>query len=141
MKRIVYIALLLPLGLLAQNWQTDFAAASSKANSEQKNILLVFSGSDWCAPCIKLDKKIWSTPIFKKAAAKNWVLYRADFPKKKKNKLKAEVLNQNKTLAEKYNSKGYFPLVVVLRPNGTVVGTTGFNDMDVESYIEHLKSL
>jgi hypothetical protein len=44
----------------------------------------VFSGSDWCAPCIKLDKSIWQSTEFKEYAASNLILERADFPKKNK---------------------------------------------------------
>jgi thiol-disulfide isomerase/thioredoxin len=43
---------------LAQNWQTDFEEAKRIASEQNKNIIIVFSGSDWCAPCIKLDKNI-----------------------------------------------------------------------------------
>ena len=49
---------------------------------------MVFSGSDWCAPCIKLDKAVWQSEEFKKEAETNWVIYKADFPKKKANQLK-----------------------------------------------------
>ena len=45
--------------LLAQDWKTDFAAAKKEAAKEDKPIILVFQGSDWCAPCIMLDKEIF----------------------------------------------------------------------------------
>ena len=34
----------------SQNWNTNFDEAKIKAEKENKNILLVFSGSDWCGP-------------------------------------------------------------------------------------------
>ncbi len=40
----------------AQNWLTDFEKAKEEAKLSNKSIVMVFSGSDWCAPCIKLDK-------------------------------------------------------------------------------------
>ena len=99
---------------MGQNWHKDFNQAIQQAKEEEKPLILVFAGSDWCAPCIKLERQIWSTKAFVEYADENYVLYRADFPRKRKNQLPLKQLNQNKGLAEKYNSKGYFPLVVCL---------------------------
>ena len=49
----------------AQEWTTDINKAKQVATKEHKPIILVFQGSDWCAPCIKLDKEIWQTDSFK----------------------------------------------------------------------------
>lgn len=124
----------------AQNWQTNFEEAKMIASKENKNIVLVFSGSDWCAPCMKLEKNIWMSDVFKAEAEKNWVTYKADFPKKKANQLAPELTEQNKKLAEKYNKGGSFPLVVLLDPNGKVLGMTGFKNVSAEEYIQLLHS-
>ena len=124
----------------AQNWQTNFEEAKMIASKENKNIVLVFSGSDWCAPCMKLEKNIWMSDEFKSEAEKNWVTYKADFPKKKANQLAPELTEQNKKLAEKYNKGGSFPLVVLLDPNGKVLGMTGFKNVSAEEYIQLLHS-
>lgn len=124
----------------AQNWQTNFEEAKMIASKENKNIVLVFSGSDWCAPCMKLEKNIWMSDEFKAESEKNWVTYKADFPKKKVNQLAPELTEQNKKLAEKYNKGGSFPLVVLLDPNGKVLGMTGFKNVSAEEYIQLLHS-
>ena len=124
-----------------QEWNTNLENAESKAKSEHKNILLVFSGSDWCAPCIKLDKNIWQTDIFKQTAIENWILVKADFPKSRKNALPKEIEQQNAILAEKYNPEGFFPLVVILDADGKVLGKTGFENISAEAYTSKLKSL
>ncbi len=124
----------------AQDWETDFDKAKKKATEEDRNIVLVFSGSDWCAPCIKLEKEIWSTEEFQNYARENFVLLKADFPRKKKNKLTDEQQEKNNQLAEKYNTQGYFPLVVVLDKNGKVLGTTGYEKMETSEYIKLLSS-
>lgn len=125
--------------LTAQNWQTDFENAKSLAQKENKNIILVFSGSDWCAPCIKLDRDIWQSEVFKKQA-NQWVIYRADFPKKKANQLSPELAAANKKLADKYNASGNFPLVVVLDKNGKVLGMKGYEKTDAATYLQSLKA-
>jgi thioredoxin-related protein len=100
----------------------------------------VFSGSDWCAPCIKLDKSIWQSAEFKDYASSNLILERADFPKKKQNQLDAGIKKQNEGLAERYNKDGIFPLVVVLDSKGEVLGKTSYKNVSPKEYIAVLNS-
>lgn len=141
MKRIfVVVVFFLSFSAIAQNWQTSFEEAKSKAIKENKNIVLVFSGSDWCAPCMKLEKNVWNSNVFLTEAEKNWVIYKADFPKKKANQLNPELTEQNKKLAERYNQNGSFPLVLLLDKNGKVLGMTGFKNVSAEEYVYLIKS-
>jgi thioredoxin-related protein len=124
----------------AQDWHKDYSDALEQAKAEDKPIVLVFSGSDWCAPCKKLDKDIWTSEEFKKFSSEKYVLYRADFPRKKVNQLPQEQLNQNKELAERYNTKGYYPLVLVLDKSEQVLGKTGYQKISPKAYIDVLNS-
>jgi thioredoxin-related protein len=136
----IIILLLFSINSMAQVWQTDFQKSKELASSHNKPIILVFSGSDWCAPCMKLEKEIWNSTQFKEYADKNFVLHKADFPRKKKNQVDDVQMQKNKALAEKYNTKGYFPLVVVLDKNGKVLGETGYKKMTPKDYIKHIES-
>jgi thioredoxin-related protein len=100
----------------------------------------VFSGSDWCAPCIKLENVVWKSDAFQEEVAKSWVVYKADFPKKKANQLSPELSERNKKLAEKYNKNGIFPLVVLLDKTGKIIGMTGFKNVSAVDYIELIHS-
>ncbi len=140
MKKLLTILLILcGSALHAQLWQESFESAIQQANDQNRPIVLVFSGSDWSAPCIRLKRKIFDSEEFKNYASSNYVLYNADFPRKKKNRLPLEKLNANKSLAEAYNTRGDFPLVVVLDKNQTVLGKTGFQPKaSPEEYISTL---
>lgn len=142
MKKII-IALFLFMGSFSycQNWKTNFEEAKKEAAEQNKNILLVFSGSDWCAPCIKLDNVVWKSEAFKLEAEKYWVIYKADFPKKKANQLSAEQTESNKKLAEKYNRNGSFPLVILLDKTAKVIGMSGFKNISATDYIQLIHSL
>lgn len=142
MKKLI-IALFLGLTSVgfAQDWTPKLQEAQVLATKENKNILLVFSGSDWCAPCIKLDKTVWQSTDFISESAKSWVLVKADFPKKKEHALPESQKLHNAKLAEKYNTEGYFPLVVVLDKNGKILGKTGFKNVSASDYIALLKAL
>ncbi len=124
--------------VFSQEWMVNYEKASAKATEENKNMILVFAGSDWCAPCIKLEKNILESNEFKKYAAEHWVLLKLDFPKRKQNKLPQVQQAHNDALAEKYNNKGYFPLVLVVNKSGVVLGETSFKDISPQSYIDEL---
>lgn len=140
-KNSLVLFLLMGFVSYSQNWKTNFEEAKREAAKENKNILLVFSGSDWCAPCIKLDNVVWKSEAFKAEAEKNWVIYKADFPKKKANQLPVELTESNKKLAEKYNRNGSFPLVILLDKTGKVIGMTGFKNILASEYIQLIHSL
>jgi thioredoxin-related protein len=140
-KIIVSLVLFVATISSAQNWNNSLEDAKAMATKENKKILLVFSGSDWCAPCMKLEKTVWKSDVFKQEAANKWVLIKADFPKKKANQLPSEQTEINKKLAEKYNKEGNFPLVVMLDEKGKVLGMTGFKNVSAEEYVNLLNSL
>tara|TARA_B100000767_G_scaffold268188_1_gene288049 strand:- start:1867 stop:2307 length:441 start_codon:yes stop_codon:yes gene_type:complete len=144
MNRFIFISIfnlcLLNLTVLsAQNWQTDWEETKLESKLSNKKIILVFSGSDWCIPCIKLDKEIWTNPEFISYASKNYLLFRADFTKRKKNRLPDQIQERNDLLANQYNPKGYFPMVVILSSNHKVIGNLGYDNLPVKNYIVNIE--
>ncbi len=126
--------------LFSQAWLTNFDKAKEAAAQQERNIVLVFSGSDWCGPCIKLDRNIWQSKDFIDFSSEHFVLLKADFPKSSKNKLAKEQLVHNEQLAATYNKQGFFPLVLVLNREGKVLGATGYKDVAPADYIKILTS-
>ena len=141
-KKIILVCLLISFTFKAtsQEWQTDLGEAKKIATEKNQKIILVFQGSDWCAPCIKLDKEIWSADDFKTYAKENFVMLLADFPRKKKNKLSDSQQEKNNKLAEQYNKQGFFPFVAVLDKNAKTLGSTGYKKVSVAKYIDILNS-
>lgn len=142
MKKIMLLlaTIVFSITLSAQEWQTDFETAKKISSKKNHPIILVFQGSDWCAPCIKLDREIWSTDEFKAYARDHFVMLQADFPRKKKNALPDAQQQKNNQLAEKYNKQGYFPFVVMLDKEGTILGEAGYEKTSPTAYIEKLES-
>jgi thioredoxin-related protein len=130
----------LSIGAFAQDWQPDYILALTKAKETKRPLILVFAGTDWCAPCIKLDREIWQSDIFKEYAKDHYVLYRADFPRKKSNQLSRELTHSNNELAERFNPQGHFPLVMVLDSNQQLLGSTGYQKLSPDKYISLLNS-
>lgn len=141
MKKISFIFILL-LGSLSysQDWQTSYERSLIKAKNENKKIILVFQGSDWCGPCIKLSQEIWSSDYFINYSNKKFVMLQADFPRKKKNFLSDEQQKSNNLLAEKYNPNGYFPFVVIIDKNENLLGEMGYKKTTPENFIKIIES-
>jgi thioredoxin-related protein len=117
---------------------TYLQKAEAAAASQHKYILLNFSGSDWCIPCIKMKKTIFETDTFRHYVAGNLVWMNADFPRSKKDLGKATI-RQNEQLAEQYNKSGAFPFTLLLNEKGDIVKTwDGFPNIPPEEFIKQV---
>ncbi len=124
------------------DWAMDFEKAQKEAAQSQKLILLNFSGSDWCVPCIKMKKEIFESATFTQYANSNLLLVKADFPRLKKNKLSKQQTKQNEALAERYNPQGAFPFTVLLDANGKVLKTwSGMPKSDAKTFINDISAV
>lgn len=144
MKRLLIITSILiytVISMNAQEWNTSLEFAKTKAADENKKVIMVFQGSDWCGPCIRLDREIWSNEDFKTYAKDHFVMLKVDFPRSKKNALSKEQKKHNSQLADKYNSEGHFPLIIVLDEKGTILGKTGYKNISPAEFASTLDSL
>jgi thioredoxin-related protein len=130
------------LFLLSPNWLTSFDEAKTQAKEKHQYILLNFSGSDWCAPCIRMKKEVFETQAFNDFATENLVLLKADFPRQKKNQLDPKQKAHNESLADKFNPNGKFPLTVLLDSEGKVVHEwDGYAGVSADKFITEVRSL
>lgn len=116
------------------------AEARELAHKEHKFILVNFSGSDWCGPCILMDKEIFKTHSFKIFADSTLIIINADFPRKKKNQLSVKQQELNNAMAETYNPRGIFPFTTLLNENGEILKTwEGFPNISAYQFISQIK--
>ncbi|KPM33246.1 Disulfide isomerase [Croceitalea dokdonensis DOKDO 023] len=101
------------------DWETDYESVLKSAKKEKKNVLVYFTGSDWCPPCKMLKKDLFDSAEFEEIS-KEYVLLYVDIPRNK-DLLSSRQLEHNKKLVSKYNKKGVFPLLVALSKNGVVL--------------------
>jgi len=121
-----------------EGWTTDFSAAQVEAAASEKDLLMDFTGSDWCGWCIKLKDEVFLTDEFKATAPDDFVLVELDFPndKPQPDTLKA----QNAALAQKYNIQGY-PTIILADAKGKPYAQTGYQPGGPEAYLAHLDEL
>lgn len=129
-----------PKGADAAKWEADFDAAVARAKSEGKDLLVDFTGSDWCGWCIKLHDEVFSKEAFVSAATKDYVLVALDYPNGPEAKAKVPNPARNQELQRKYGIRG-FPTVLLMTPEGDVFGQTGYAQGGPEPYVENLGKL
>ena len=138
MKLLLAIVFFASIGP-AVNWSGNFTEAQKEAQKAHKLILVNFSGSDWCGPCIRTRKEILETKTFEDYATGHLVLVRADFPRQKKNQLAPDQVKRNEALAEKYNPDGEFPLTLLVDENGKVVKKwVGFPNVSPQNFVDQI---
>ena len=141
MKKLIII-LLCFASMSFTIWQSDFETAKQKAKEKHELILLNFSGSDWCGPCMRMRKEIFENEQFYKMADTTLILVNADFPRNKKNQLDKINKKQNEALADKYNPEGNFPFTVLLDANGKLIKSwNGLPNEDAAVFAKQVKSI
>ena len=123
------------------NWLGNFQTATEQAAKSHQLILINFSGSDWCGPCIRLRKEILESATFTDYAQTHLILVRADFPRQKKNQLSKEQVKLNEALADKYNPDGKFPYTLLVNEHGKVLKAwDGYPDETSAQFVDQIKS-
>ena len=119
-------------------WSTDAEAAVKQAVDENKDLLLLFTGSDWCPPCIKLEQQVLGTEEFAKQSASKFVLLKFDFPQD--TLLSESLQRQNAEWADRFGVEG-FPTLILLDQNQRPYAFTGFREEGPGAYLSHLSEL
>ena len=117
-------------------WFTSIESARKAARAANKPILMLFTGSDWCPWCIKLEKEILSQKDFKTWATGHVVLYIADYTHHKPVVDKAG----NDKLMKEYGVGG-FPTIVITTAAGKKIGSSGYKKMTPAEYAKDLEGI
>jgi thioredoxin-related protein len=121
-------------------WRTNYQSAVAEARAEKKVVMLYFAGSDWCKPCILMKRDIFDTELFHTFAGDNLVPVKLDFPRLKKHRLPAEQMQQNESLADRFNHEGTFPLIVFLDVNEKLIEKSGYRAGGPDEFISYAES-
>jgi rhodanese-related sulfurtransferase/thioredoxin-related protein len=111
------------------NWSVDLPSALVRAKAEGKSVLLFFHGSDWCPPCVEMQRQVFAAPEFVQYARRELILVDVDFPQKSTQT--EESKQANLALKARFNlsreAGDGFPTIVLLNDAGeTVLQETGY---------------
>jgi thiol-disulfide isomerase/thioredoxin len=139
MKILSLLALLVSLNASAKvTWLTDLDAAKAQGIKENKPLLVDFTGSDWCPPCIQLHKVVFESAEFAAVASK-YVLVELDYPRKTPQA--PELKAKNAELSKKFGISGFPTVLLIDAKSGDVFGkTVGFGGQTAKEYLDKLAS-
>jgi protein disulfide-isomerase len=100
-------------------WISSYTQALASAQKTQRPVLALFTGSDWCPWCKKLQGEVFSTKEFKAWSAQHVILVIFDFPRTVP--LPPATAQQNTAVASHYGVNGY-PSVLALDGKGNQLG-------------------
>ncbi|MEO1856198.1 MAG: thioredoxin domain-containing protein [Rubritalea sp.] len=117
-----------------EGWVADIDEAKKLSKKENKPLFVEFTGSDWCPPCIMMEKEVFSKEAFKSGAQKDFILVKIDIPNGDK-KLK----KKNQKVLQKYNVSGV-PTILLLDSEGVEFSRfTASQFNSVEKMLSELK--
>ncbi|GBL24149.1 disulfide bond reductase DsbH [Opitutia bacterium] len=140
MKKLI-LTLLFLATVTAQakvTWLTDLDAAKAQGVKENKPVLVDFTGSDWCPPCIQLHKVVFQSAEFAAVASK-YVLVELDYPRKTPQA--PELKAKNAELSKQFGISGFPTVLLIDAKSGEVFGkTVGFGGQTAKEYLDKLAS-
>jgi len=121
-------------------WVRNWGDAQAQAKKDNKDLLINFTGSDWCGWCTRLESEVFAQAAFLEKATKDFVFVFLDFPQAAE--LKAAVVDAalNEKLKATYEVKG-FPSILLTTAEGLPYGRTGYQEGGPEGYLTHLAEL
>lgn len=119
-------------------WLTDWEKAKQTAAAENKDLLIDFSGSDWCGWCKKLDAEVFTKPEFA-AVSEDFILVLVDFPNDKSGQSE-QLQQQNERLSKEFELE-YFPTIFLADSEGKPYAKTGYVEGGPKAYLQHLEEL
>lgn len=120
---------------ISLDWLTSLDEGKAKAAETGKDIVLDFTGSDWCVWCQRLDQEVFTTKPWMETAPNKYILVKLDFPEQKE--VPAEIKMRNEAIAREYRIEG-FPTICLLDAKGIIYAKTGYQEGGAEKYLEHL---
>ncbi len=121
-------------------WVTNFEAARATARKEGKDLLINFTGSDWCGWCKRLEGEVFAHKEFIDGIAAKYVMVFLDFPRAQELKDKVVDAALNDRLNEEYEVAGY-PTILLTNAEGLPYGRTGYQPDGPAAYLTHLTEL
>ncbi len=120
------------------NWSENYDESVKKAREANKPLFILFTGSDWCPPCIQLERRVLASDTFSKFAEENLVLMKADFPRAPQNEA---IKQQNLKLRDQFQVEGYPTVFVLNASSGDIYfKQSAFRGQTPQQYVNEIKS-
>ena len=122
----------------AKTWNT-YHSAMQMSRQTGRPVMLVFSGSDWCSWCRRLESEVLRTQQFSTWAEANVLAVYVDFPQG--HMLPTALAQQNEQLKQRFSAHvQYYPTVLFVNANQQVIGKMGFVEGGPDDWIQQAQA-
>jgi len=118
---------------------TNWNQATQVAKDQNKQILVILTGSDWCTPCKKMDKRVINKYEFQKFANEKLVLFLIDITKKVIVDRENQLNKDYEMFQEKYQTNA-LPSLILTDYSGIKIKIIEGKKYDIENVMSQLKS-
>jgi S1-C subfamily serine protease len=119
-------------------WIQDFEEAKRRAAAEGKDILVVFSGLDWCEWSVRSRREVFGRPDFSRGVSDRYILVEIDFPLGPQQQANVQDQARNQRLAEQFAVTNY-PTVVLTDAQGLPYGAENYVPGGVSAFQSRLR--
>lgn len=120
------------------NWLTSGQAALDKAKTSNRDVLMLFTGSDWCPPCKKLEEEVMSQAEFLDGVKQQFVLVKFDFLRQ--TPVLPDQEAENNKWSQQWGVSG-FPTVVLVDQVQRPFGFLGYSPGGAGSFLKQLDDM
>jgi len=121
-------------------WTQDFDQGLELARESKRDVLVDFTGSDWCSWCKRLKLEVFRQEAFLAGVADDYVLVMVDLPRSHAALDQVPNIERNRELSKQYQVQS-FPTILLMTAEGEVYGRTGYQEGGAVPYLEHLAEL
>lgn len=114
-------------------WLQSYDEALELARESGRDVLVDFTGSDWCKWCKKLDREVFGRPTFQETASASYVLVKVDMPRSKPALAKVPDIKRNRALAREHQIRSW-PTILLMTSGGHVYGRLGYEEGGADNY-------
>lgn len=121
-----------------EGWLRDYDKAVEQSQKENKKLLILFTGSDWCSWSIKFESEVQQKQEFKDYAKKNLVLLYVNFPRLLTETAAMKAYEEK--LQDQFKPNGY-PTIIMLSPSGTeLFRVSGYIEEGLPGYMKEFEA-
>lgn len=117
------------------SWATNYSDAVSNANTLNKPVVILFTGTNWCPACMKLEKEVLTQPEFARLVGSNFVFLKAEFPDYSESSMMG---SPYRSIMLRYNVEA-FPTFIVINPSGQILGRVDYQSGGPSAYAQALQ--